>query len=200
MSHPGIVRMKEIARSFVWWPNCDKDIEITVRNCSKCQQVKSPPAVSPLIPWSWPATPWTRVHIDYAEHGKQNFLIVVDAHSRWPEIFLMQSTTSEATITVMRDLFSKYGIPMQVVSDNGPQFCSAEFENFLKKNGVKHVRVAPYHAVSNGLAERMVQSFKRSYHSSKQDRISTHQSLLTSYSHTAVPLTQQWATLRQSSS
>ena len=62
MSHPGIVRMKEIARSFVWWPNCDKDIEGTVRNCSKCQQVKSPPAVNPLTPWSWPAISWTRMH------------------------------------------------------------------------------------------------------------------------------------------
>ena len=192
MSHPGIVRMKELARSFVWWPNCDKDIEITVRNCSKCQQVKSPPAVNPLTPWSWPAIPWTRVHIDYAEQGKQHFLIVVDVHSCWPEIFLMQSTTSEATITVMHDLFSKYGIPMQVVSDNGPQFCSAEFETFLKTNGVKHVRVAPYHAASNGLAERMVQSFKRSYHSSKQDRISTHQSItnfLLTYHSTTHPTT-----------
>ena len=55
---------------------------------------------------------------------------------------------------------------MVVVSDNGSQFCSAEFGNFLKNNGVKHVRVAPYYAASNGLAERMVQSFKRSYHSS----------------------------------
>ena len=77
----------------------------------------------------------------------------------------------------MRDLFSKYGIPMQVVSDNGPQFCSAEFENFLKTNGVKHVRVVPYHTARNGLAERMVQSFKRSYHFSKQDWILTHQSI-----------------------
>ena len=71
LGHPGIVRMKEIAHSFVWWPNCDKDIEFTVRNCSTCQQVKSPPAMAPLTPWTWPAMPWMRVHIDYAEQGKQ---------------------------------------------------------------------------------------------------------------------------------
>ena len=88
----------------------------------------------------------------------------------------MQSTTTEATITVLRDLFSKYGIPMQIVSDNGPQFCSGEFENFLKSNGVKHTRVSPYHAASNGLAERMVQSFKHSYHSSGQNHMSQQQS------------------------
>ena len=89
LSHPGIVQMKEIARIFVWWPNCDKDIELTVRNCSNYQHVKSLPAVNPFTPWTWPTTPWTRVHIDYAEQGKQHFLIVVDAHSRWPEIFPM---------------------------------------------------------------------------------------------------------------
>ena len=88
----------------------------------------------------WPTTPWTRIHIDFAEQGKQNFLIVVvDAHSRWPEIFAMSSTTTEATIVVLRDLFSKYGIPIQLVSDNGPQFRSAEFEAFLKANGVKQI-------------------------------------------------------------
>ena len=169
--------MKEIARSFVWWPNCDKDIEFTVRNCSTCQQVKSPPAMAPLTPWTWPTMPWARVHIDYAEKGRQSFLVVVDAHSRWPEIIAVPNTTAATTINALRDLFSKYGIPFQVVSDNGPQFCSAEFEGFLKGNGVKHVRVAPYHAASNGLAERMVQSFKHSYHASKQDQMSMQQSI-----------------------
>ena len=67
ISHPVIVRMKEVTLSFVWWPNCDKDIGIAVRNCSKCQQVKSPPVVKSLTPWSWPAILWTRVHIDHAE-------------------------------------------------------------------------------------------------------------------------------------
>ena len=53
----------------------------------------------------------------------------------------------------------KYGMPVHCISNNGPQFRSKEFPRFLKMNGVKQVRVAPYHAASNGLAERMVQSF-----------------------------------------
>ena len=60
----------------------------------------------------------------------------------------------------LRELFAKYGMPVHYVSDNGPQFRSEEFTRFLEMNGVKHVRVAAYHAASNGLAERMVQSFK----------------------------------------
>ena len=74
---------------------------------------------------------------------------------------MMQSTTSQRTIEVLRELFSSYGLPEQVVSDNGPQFVSAEFETFMRNNGIKHIRCAPYHPSSNGLAERFIQTFKK---------------------------------------
>ena len=161
VGHPGIVRMKELARSYLWWPNIDSEIEQTVRNCSSCQQVRKPPAAAPLAPWMWPSNPWHRIHIDFAEDEKRHYFILVDAHSRWPEIFYIpRSTSAASTITILRELFAKYGIPVHCVSDNGLQFRSEEFTRFLKMNGVKHVRVAPYHAASNGVAERTVQSFK----------------------------------------
>ena len=74
----------------------------------------------------------------------------------------MKSTTATATIQELRRLFSSYGLPEQLVSDNGPQFVSAEFATFLKENGVKHIRCAPYHPSSNGAVERFIQTFKRS--------------------------------------
>ena len=170
------------------------DIERTVWNCTSCQQVRSLPSVAPVMPWIWPGAPWHRVHLDFAEEEGRHYLVVVDAYSKWPEVVMMNSTTTGATIEVMRGLFSRYGIPLQIInnsgfyrvvyvyllnkdvrqkkkiSDNGPQFRSAEFQHFLKTNGVKHVRVAPYHAASNGAAERMVQSFKRSLSTSKSER------------------------------
>ena len=103
VGHPGIVRMKELARSYFWWPNVDLEIEQTVRNCSSCQQVRKPPAVAPLAPWLWPSNPWHRIHIDFAEDEKRHYFILVDAHSRWPEIFYMpRNTTAAATITILR--------------------------------------------------------------------------------------------------
>jgi len=57
-------------------------------------------------------------------------------------------------------LFARYGVPAQLVSDNGPQLKSEEFEQFLKRNGIKHITSAPYHPATNGLAERCVKSFK----------------------------------------
>ena len=55
------------------------------------------------------------------------------------------------------------------MSDNGPQFTAEEFKTFMKSNGVKHIRCAPYHPSSNGAAERFIQTFKRSMKASQKD-------------------------------
>ena len=81
----------------------------------------------------------------------------------------MTSTSAAKTITMLRHLFAAYGLPEQVVSDNGPQFISEEFQTFLKGNGVKHIRSAPYHPSSNGAVERFIQTFKQSMKASLHD-------------------------------
>jgi len=88
------------------------------------------------------------------------FFIVVNAHSKWPEVEAMSATTSEMTIEVLRSLFAHYGLPEQLASDNGPQFTSSEFTQFLEGNHIKHILSAPYHPASNGLAEHFVQILK----------------------------------------
>ena len=88
-------------------------------------------------------------------------LIVMDAHSKWPEVMVMDGMTSSKTITVLREMFTRYGLPRQIVSDNGPQFISNEFKEFLASNGVKHITTSPYHPSGNGAAEQMVQTVKR---------------------------------------
>ena len=94
VGHPGIVRMKELARSYLWWPNIDSEIEQTVRNCSSCQQVRKSPAAAPLASWMWLSDPWHRIHIDFAEDEKRHYFILVEAHSGWPQIFYMPRSTS----------------------------------------------------------------------------------------------------------
>ena len=73
----------------------------------------------------------------------------------------MSSTTTSKTIEVLRDLFATFGIPEQIVSNSGPQFASEEFQAFIKSNGIRHITSAPYHSATNGLAERIVQTFKQ---------------------------------------
>ncbi len=90
---------------------------------------------------------------------KKMFLLVVDSHSKRPEI--LPQLPPCKTIELLRSLLASYGLPDQVVSDNGPQFSSEEFQVFMKQNGIRHIRCAPYHPSSNGAVERLVQTFKQ---------------------------------------
>ena len=101
-----------------------------------------------------------RIHADFLTVAGQMLLLVVDAYSKWPEVFIMKDTTAGQTIEVFRQLFATWGLPLQLHTDNGPQFVSAEFEHFLKSNGVMHTTSAVYHQNSNGQAERFVSTLK----------------------------------------
>ena len=168
--HCGITRMKSLARSHFWWPGVDKDIETIAQSCNACKAVKNAPAVAPLHPWIWPGKPWRRIHVDFAgPMYNRMFLIVVDAHSKWPEVIEMTSTTAEKTVEALRGLFASFGLLEQLVSDNGPQFTSDVFQEFCKLNGIKYVRCSPYHPSSNWLAERFVRTFKEAMRVGTQD-------------------------------
>ena len=84
----------------------------------------------------------------------------------------MTSTTSAQTILVLCAMFARFGLPKQLVSDNGPQFTSDEFEQFLVRNGVSHIRSSPYHPSTNGAAERLVQTVKQALRSGYRDGLS----------------------------
>ncbi|KFD64029.1 hypothetical protein M514_23739 [Trichuris suis] len=163
LNHPGIVRMKSLARCYVWWPNINADIEKCVFKCATCQTNRHSPPRAPVHHWEVPRNPWSRLHIDFAGPFQgERFLIIVDAYSKWLEVRRMKSTTAENTITQLRELFATHGIPDSIVSDNGPQFTSEEFQLFCRNNLIKSILVSPYHPQSNGQVERMVQTVKDS--------------------------------------
>ena len=113
---------------------------------------------APLHSWEWPTRP---IHIDHAgPFLEKNFLIIVDAHSKWLDVQIVNSTSATATISKLCTLFATHRLPEQLVSDNGIGFKSAEFKQFMEQNGIKHIFTSPYHLSSNGLAERAVQTFK----------------------------------------
>ena len=161
-SHLGISRMKSLARNYVWWPKIDEALERIAKGCETCQAHQKNPMKAPIHPWEWPARPWARVHIDYAGPfmGKM-FLLIIDAHSKWLDVHIVNSPTTAATVEKLRITFSTHGLPEIIVSDNGSAFTSQEFKVFVKKNGIMHVTSAPYHPSTNGLVERAVQTFKQ---------------------------------------
>ena len=159
--HHGVQAMKNEARRYVYWPRIDQDIEDVTKQCYACIQNNVPIGIPTL---SWPETDkiWSRVHIDYAGPIDNNyFLIVIDSHSKFMDVHVTKSITSERTIDLLKTCFSNFGLPDLIVSDNGRSFTSKEFSSFLEKNNVKHCKSAPYNPASNGLAERAVKTFKQ---------------------------------------
>lgn len=90
------------------------------------------------------------------------FFIVVDSCSKWLEVVRVPSTSTEGVICALRTMFSTHGVPDTLVSDNGTCFTSAVFQDFVDRNGIRHVLISPRHPASDGQAERMVQSTKNS--------------------------------------
>ena len=100
----GASKMKELARKYFWWPGLDGELESLVKTCPKCLENRDLPKKSPLHPWEWPMVPWHRVHVDYA--GLMNgvyYLVLVDAHSKWVEIFPTQTITSKLLLLLLTD-------------------------------------------------------------------------------------------------
>ena len=123
--HPGIVRIKTLARSYLWWPGLDAEIELKVCSCGVCQEHSKLPANANLHPWEWPGKTWYRVHIDYAGlfEGKI-ILVIVDAHTKYFDAHVMISSTTAATILRLRQTFVTHGLSCTLVSDNGTAFTS----------------------------------------------------------------------------
>ena len=82
--HPSMSQMKSLMRFYVWWPNLDAQIEELVKSCNECQQMQLTSVKAPLQLWTWPLTPWSRLHLDYAgPFENRMFLIVSDSHTKW---------------------------------------------------------------------------------------------------------------------
>ena len=105
--HLGVVKMKALARSYVWWPNINAQLEELAKACSGCQQNQNMPTKAPLHPWEGATTPWQRIHIDYSSPFQNfMFLVVVNAHSKWPEVIPVRASLHDPGLGTDPDQFS----------------------------------------------------------------------------------------------
>ena len=158
--HQGVTKTRENAASSVWWPGISSEIESMVRNCATCEKYRRE-RVEPLKGTEFPDRPWSKIAADFFQHEGKCYLLVVDYYSRDIEIYKVpKNVTSTDTILKMKDAFSRHGIPDVLISDNGPQFDSAEFRRFADLWGFEHVTSSPLYPQSNGEAERAVETMK----------------------------------------
>ena len=109
-----------------------------------------------------PEKPWLRLHLDHAINFLgRNWLVLVDAYSKYPCIHPTTSTSSKSTTAILEQEFAHFGYPHTLVTDNATTFMSQEFQAWCKQRGIVHLTGAPYHPATNGAAERLIQSFKQ---------------------------------------
>ena len=119
------------------------------------------------------------MHLDYVGPflGKI-FLLLIDSHSKWIEVHITNLSTTAVTIDKLQFTFSSLGFPEILVADNSPSFSSSEFTDFVKANGIQHIKAIPYRLqrpgqedctkLSKGSLQDQVNSFLFKYHTTPQ--------------------------------
>lgn len=154
--HVGVIRCKQLARQYVWWPGINADIDAFVRRCDTCQQCGDRKSQHPLMSWPKATYPFERIHLDHFFFENFKFLIIVDAFSGWIHVDFNKFIDTNCVLLSLRKFFATFGLPASIVTDNGTAFISSLFKRFCEVNGIVHKTAPQYHPQSNGLAERSV--------------------------------------------
>lgn len=155
--HPGERVMKRRLRAKVCWPSIDREVEKFVKCCQYCLRVSQPNRPPPMTRHKFPEGPWQCVALDLmsAEPIGVEILVVIDYYSRYHEIKFLKSTTSSIIIDILKEMFSRLGIPKSLRSNNGRQFTSKEFQDFCETNNIELIHTPPYWPQANGEVENM---------------------------------------------
>ncbi|XP_022178138.1 uncharacterized protein K02A2.6-like [Myzus persicae] len=163
IEHGNPIKLIGLALSYhVYWPSIDEDIFKLTKHCHRCIAINRAPCKAHVSCWKVPTEPWERIHIDYAgPFMKRLFLLVIDEYSMWPEVFILKSSSASNVIEKLQLLFSRFGQPKVLISDNVMPFMKEEFQTFLKSSGIEHFTSIPNNAESYKKVERLVFSLKR---------------------------------------
>ena len=152
----------QIAREAVFWPRIIQDITNEVQSWNPCQVYSKSQPRETLQQHEIPAQPWTKIGADLFELQGKHYLLVADYYSRFPVIRRLSDLTTQSVIGQLKSIFPEYGIPMTVMSDNGPQFASTEFKEFSRQYRFSHITSSSHYAQANGFIELMMQTVKMS--------------------------------------
>lgn len=176
--HLGIEATKRRARDVVYWPGMKSDLERHVMECSICNALKNHLQQEPLLLHNIPDLPWSIVATDLFEWNNMHYIVIVDSYSGWYEINSLQDMRSETIITKLKRSFTVHGSPQLLISDNGGQFSSAQFQRFAQEWNFHHITSSPEYPQSNGLAENSVKQAKLLLEKTKREGSDIYMNLL----------------------
>lgn len=160
-SHLGVDGCLRRARECVYWQGMNEQIKSHVQQCDTCHAVDCNQQKETLRPHEMPDRPWAKVGTDLFTFDNKDYLITVDYYSNFWEIDYLTDTKSTTVIRKLKGHFARQGIPDIVISDNGPQFSSQEFQKFSDHWAFLHKTSSPGYPQSNGKAESAVKTAKR---------------------------------------
>ncbi|MEW8548052.1 MAG: RNase H-like domain-containing protein [Candidatus Thiodiazotropha sp.] len=169
VGHFGIDKSVGRARDIMFWPGMSKQITDYVQSCAICNKYKDSNQKEPLHPHDVPQRPWQNLSLDLFTWNNQEYMVLVDAYSRWFEIDLLPNTKSISIIRKLKVHFSRFGICEKLKTDGAAYFTSEQFQQYCKDWGITHEVSSPTHASSNGLAEVYVKIAKRILQKAKDD-------------------------------
>ena len=147
---------EEKLRSKVWWPGMERDAEKHCKTCYGYQLVSRPTPPEPIRTTPLPTGPWRDLAIDFLGPlpTGESILVFVDYYSWYYEVDILKSTVASKVISSLEEMFARHGLPESLTSDNGPQFISAEFADYMVQQGIRHHKVAAKWPQANGEVER----------------------------------------------
>lgn len=177
--HLGEIKCKTRARELVFWPGMSHDIENIVSSCPTCTTYRNKHSNQPINSQNIPDFPFQIVGSDLFVFNGEIYIIVVDYFSCYPEVILLgKDASSRKVINSLKPVFARFGIPLKLITDNGPQYSSHEFKQFAEEWDFIHKTSSPRYAKGNALAERAVQTMKNLLKKAKASGQDFNKSLL----------------------
>ena len=162
--HPGVLTTTALVKSKYWWPNYAVDVAKFVRRCKECQMTKSRnhPTYGELQPLLPAKFPMERIGIDTVIMGRsaaatkaKYIMVFIDHHTRFVWAFPTASNDAQATVTCLEKIIGSAGAPKIILTDNGTNFTSNTFRNYLKKHDIHCSNSSPYHPQTCGHVEKV---------------------------------------------
>ena len=162
LGHMGARRVKAIVKARFSWPGMGQDVVDYCRSCPSCQTcAKNPARKVPLMERKVMSEPFEVMGFDIVgpmpkgRGGCMYLLTAICMATRWPEAIPLRSISARSVAVGMLEIFSRTGIPLQLVTDQGTQFVGAVMKNLCSSLHIDKIKTTPYHPEGNGVVERM---------------------------------------------
>ena len=177
-AHMGVQSCLRRARECLYWPRMNAELKDFISRCDICQRYGAAQLREPMLPVELPDRPWQMVSCDLFHWKNAEYLITVDHYSNFFEVDKLSNPTTQQVTGKLSSHIARYGQPEVLISDNGPQFSSAEFSRFVARWDVQHKTSSPHHQQGNGRAEAAVKIAKSLMTKADNDRQDPYKALL----------------------